>query len=537
VFERLFRDAVPSPMDHLEPRALLAADLMIVEHGMTTSRDAQQNVVIKLPLTVYNRGGGIYTGGGNIEFYLSTDREFSSDDYLFATMPLPRLGFPGSSGRVVLNARKPATLAPNVGQQLPEGDYHVIARIAPADPSREADPSNNIATTDQTVGIRYAVGSSAPGAGNSAGPTPGTGNTGATPGSPLTVNFGDGSSMSVQLTGPGSGQLVNVDNRVVLVLTDTDHRTVVRLTPLKGSPTLGGIRVDGNIKDILAQGVNVDGDIDIAGAVGQVTLGNLSNSNFIVRGFSEYWTATLGHVRDSSITSNFSQLLHLNVASWTDTGGELDVIRTPLMDTLNSAGDFGASLKISGSKGGFAVRQIRARDLTTGQWNLNGGIERMDVRDIDTWWAGNIRGSIFYLNISRNASGTLATYSIRRIIVGGDMHDATYLIGANLGDDARLGGTGINADQFAGGRVSVLEIRGRMENSIFASSLGTVDDILLNEDDRLVPGQGNQIDSITIRRGMFNSTIVAPGLPQRASINFRPVITYRDPRFISELPL
>ncbi len=531
MLSRLLSDAPASPFDLLEPRALLAADLMIAEHGLTTTRDAQQNVIIKLPVTVYHRGGGLYSGGGRIEYYLSADTTFGSEDYLFATTPLPRLGFAGTSGRVTLETRRPANLAPGIGQQIPEGDYHVIARIAPAIAAREANPDNNVAVTDEIVTIRYSIGSGSVGGNGS-----GSGNTGASPSSPLTVTLADGSAVEIRLTGPGTGQILNVDNRLTLVVSGTDNRSVLRLVPLNGSPTLGGLRVQGTIKDVLANGVNFDGDIDITGNIGFLHLGNVTNSNINVRGFSEGWTSAMGHVRDATITANFSPLRNLSLASWTDTGGTPDAIRTPYIDVLMSGGDFGASLKLSASREGFAVRQVRAGSLTSGAWNLNGGIERIDVRSIGSGWGGTIRGSVLYFNIGGNASGTLSAFNIRRIIISGSMIDANYLIGANLGDDGRLGGTGINADQFAGGRVGVFEVRGSMQNSIFASSLGTIDDVLLDDDDRLVPGQGNQIDSITVRRGMFNSFVVAPALPARASVNFRPVLTDRDPRFIDELP-
>ena len=91
MLNRLFRNAAGArAFEALEPRCLLAADLFIQEGGLTTFRDADQNMVIKLPVTVFNRGGGIYGGGGQIEYYLSTDRTFDGGDHLFATTPLPR---------------------------------------------------------------------------------------------------------------------------------------------------------------------------------------------------------------------------------------------------------------------------------------------------------------------------------------------------------------------------------------------------------------------------------------------------------------
>ncbi len=510
----------PAPFEALEGRCMMSADLAISVGKMTTGMDKSGVPTVKVPVIVRNVGDTPVLGGGNVEFYLSTDRNFDSDDFLFNTTKLPRVGGPGTSGSFTLNTKIPAELAPRVGRPLPAGEYYVIARIAPAANSPEVGGDNNIAVGNKKVSVTYTFGE-----------------VNGKKGVPLTITLPDGDKLTLKIDrGPGTGRVVAVDNRIVVIIDGVTTETTLRMDPgsRKQTPTINGLTINGNIKKIAAAGVNIDGDVTITGSVSSVLMENLSNSNFVVSGFAKSWDASFGKVKDSNITSNFIPISGLKAKRWQDTDATADRITAPWIDSITITENFAAGLSLSGQNKGFSLRSITVgKDISNGAWNLAASVEVLTANKLSSAWRANIRGTINVLNINGNASGTLAVGGIRRATIKGDVVNATYLIGANLGANVQLDGTN-GGDQFNAGGVGVLVIRGKMRDSIIAAGLGTLDAQLLNDDDRLVPG--GFMNSIEVYKGMTNSFFIAETLPTKAKISFRNVTTDNDARFIDSLP-
>ncbi|HYE60435.1 MAG TPA: hypothetical protein VD997_00435 [Phycisphaerales bacterium] len=509
------RSGNPAPFENLEQRTLMAADLTVSVGGLQTV-NANGATNLRMPVTVSNVGNTPLVGGGRVEFYLSSNRTLDENDFLFESRPLPRLGRPGSASRFTLDAPLPANLAPAVGRPLAAGNYFVIARVVPTRANADTRTANNVAASTTTANVSYDFGTV-------------NGRSDVF----LNLTLPDGDIVRIGLNGPGTGRVVNVGNRLVVVVNGTNHQSILSMTPVRGDPTLNGLDINGTIKDIIADRVHIDGDIDIAGSVGSVTLGNVSNSNFVVRGFGN-WGATLGNVTNTTITSNLSPLRGLHVNQWVDSDGVRDVIAVPYIGTLASNGDFAASPRILSNNKGFAIEKVDIQGtLRAGAWQINSSVETINVGAIAADWGGSIRGEVNQFNVGRNLSGTLAIGSVRRLIIGGNVTNANILVGANLGADGRLGGTGANQDTFQAGAVGILEIRGGVSNSVIAAGLQTTDATLLDEDDRVI--QGGFFSAINVRRQVTNSKFVGETIPQRARINGRVVNTANNAIFVRTL--
>src|SRR5262245_14482705 len=128
----------------------------------------------------------------------------------------------------------------------------------------------------------------------------------------------------------------------------------------------------------------------------------------------------------------------------------------------------------------------------------------------------------------------LSGLSVQGIAILGDLEDSEILIGADLGADGQLGGSGADADTYSEGDLGDLRITGSMISSIVRVGQDPVDGIFDNGDDVLLDGS---IDSIRIYGEMSDdSFFVADDLPLYARIDGEKVYTATDPRFIDSLP-
>jgi hypothetical protein len=506
----------PAPFEHLEQRAMMAADLSIAVGGLQTV-NVQGATNIKLPVTVTNVGNSPLTGGGRVEFFLSTDRTLDDNDYLFNTSPLPRIGRPGTAARFTLNTPTPADLAPRVGRALAAGDYFVIARVVANRVGADTRQSNNVAATTAKATVSYDFGR----VGNRTDVA-------------LSLTMPDGSVARIGLNGPGVGRVFTVDNRLTIVVEGTDHRSQLTMHAIKGNPTIDGLVINGSMQDVLAQSVNVRGDIDISGSIGALRVRDLTNSRVSVRGFGE-WDFQAQNVTDSRIAAPFMATRGLLVNQWWDTDSTADTVSVRYIKDLKSNADFGATMLINGTHKTFAVQKVNVGGkLFKGAWNLAGRVETFTVGGIAQDWGGTIGGEINSVFIQGNLSGNFAADNVRRFFVNGSIINANVLIGARLGNDGKVGGTGANADTFVAGRIGVFEVRGGISNSIISTGLTTTDAVLLDDDDRVVAG--SKIDSITVRRSVTNSKFVSESVPTRAKINNRTVTTGNNSTFIRTLP-
>ncbi|MBX3301370.1 MAG: putative Ig domain-containing protein [Nitrospira sp.] len=130
-----------------------------------------------------------------------------------------------------------------------------------------------------------------------------------------------------------------------------------------------------------------------------------------------------------------------------------------------------------------------------------------------------INGTAQILSLGPVDGGTVAVASVQTFEAAA-LTNATVLIGATLGADGQLGGTGAAADTFQAGAVSVLKITGPVTSSSIRVGVDPVDGIFGNGNDGLLGGASSRISTLTIGGVLSaDSRIIAGALPATALIN------------------
>jgi len=95
------------------------------------------------------------------------------------------------------------------------------------------------------------------------------------------------------------------------------------------------------------------------------------------------------------------------------------------------------------------------------------------------------QGPIGSLALGTVEGGTISAPSIRGLTVLGDVSHGTLLIGAQLGNDGRIGGTGADADLFGPGSIAALYVGGSMSGTTVRIGQDPVDGTFDNGNDVL----------------------------------------------------
>jgi hypothetical protein len=517
MFRNLLRSLCDAPlaMDGLEPRAMLAGDFAISVGRVKVSEEGNRTPTIQVPVTIRNVGATSLSGGGSVDYFLSADRTLDDSDFRFASQALPKLVGAGKSSTLTLNTTKPAPLDPAVGLPLASGDYFIIARLVPKVAGADINPDNNTGVATNTIHISYQFG-----------------RVGEKSLVPMAVTLANGTSATFFLQGPGTGQLVNVDGRLVLLIDGSTFATSVIVTPgpRSGSITVAGITVNGALEDLTAPQLNLSGgDLSVL-AAGKIVLRNVANANINIRLARPDTAVTLAKVVDSSLTTS-TPLRGLSVQSWRDTDSTPDTITAPWITNLSSAGDFEAGLRATSSHKTFAIGNVGVGGHISGIWSVNGNMNQIAARSLASSWGATVRGNINSISVRQNAGGSLAAASgIRRLEVGGDLVNAKYMAGADFGNNGQLDGSAID-DFFQAGHIGVVRIMGRMINSEVTAGLSTQDAVIGNSDDQLDPSSA--IETIFVNHAVNNSHFRAAKLPTKATLQFKQVKTASNPIFVS----
>src|SRR2546430_14750579 len=123
----------------------------------------------------------------------------------------------------------------------------------------------------------------------------------------------------------------------------------------------------------------------------------------------------------------------------------------------------------------------------------------------DTWQASFTR-SLTSVTTNKNLSGQIAALSIESVRVGGDLENAQILVGANLGSDGELGGTGTAADAFGKGTLERLKVKGDVIDSQVRVGVDPTDGLFDNGDDTIVAG--SSIQQVAVRGQLLGNTLI-----------------------------
>jgi hypothetical protein len=507
-------------IDLLEPRTLLAGDLAVLSVTPSLSfNNGLKDRLINAAVTVQNVGDEAVRAGLVMTLFLSRNDTLDIGDYRILQRSLPRLFNPGVTVNYNFAVRLPGDFA-GIFQagNLNPGDYKIIAQITPRTPAEDTNASNNTLVSQTTVPVRYDFGRTGEGTNSRV----------------IQTFLGFDNAITFRINGPGRGEVLLEDGRIVVRITGTtDRSSVVMTTPRFFSGTINELEVQGDLNRLEAKNVNITGDITISGTVSRVRLQDVSNSSFVIGATGKPAYLSLRSATNVSLDSQ-TPFKTVTTDRWVTTDSATDVIIAPYISTLRINGAINVELSLTGAppRGPTLGNAVIGGSLT-GRWNINGDVRLIRGETINNFRV-NVAGSLNNITSRGNFSGTVAAQTLNLFFIRGNVNNTNVFIGANLGADVALGGTGPAADSFAPGEIRRINIGGGVENSIFVVGLDPVDGGIFNGDDRFVDSD-SRIRSITVRGEVGSSSFAGPVLPLRALINGRVVHTADDIRFTDTL--
>jgi hypothetical protein len=355
-----------------------------------------------------------------------------------------------------------------------------------------------------------------------------------------TVIDGDGTEITASIAGEGLVSLTAQDGGFVLAVTGSNASSVLNLSATGGDgrARLTGIDVTAALGSANLGLADLSGLARFAGGVAQLALGDASNATIrnTAVGASSFTAADLADVRLIAPQAD----LAITVASWLPSvAGALpasNLIQAAGITRLAVGGDFGADVQVSGAGlSGDAVDLVTVTGaLRSGLWMVNGNLRLLQAGSVEGGWRGQVTGEFGSLRTSGGFSGTLATQTLRSFDVG-SLRGANVLVGALLGTDGQIGGSGGAADQFVLGTLGVFKVGGNMIDSRVAVSVNPADDGYFDGNDTTVAGATPAIESITVGGQLGgNNVFTAPALPTTASIGGQTVNTATQPGFSTD---
>ena len=122
------------------------------------------------------------------------------------------------------------------------------------------------------------------------------------------------------------------------------------------------------------------------------------------------------------------------------------------------------------------------------------------------------------------------------ITILGDLDDSQILIGAKLGADGKLGGTGAAADMFSSGELDRLFVGGSMLSSQVRVGQDPVNGVFDDCDDIIQGGEASRLGAIVVGGELSaDSRIIAGTLPALARVDHHWVPTAGDARFKTDV--
>jgi hypothetical protein len=343
----------------------------------------------------------------------------------------------------------------------------------------------------------------------------------------LTRALSNGASVTLGLTGPGTGVLTeDAGGGISLLISGTSGGSALSI--VSTGVTLDSLTDAAALGSVVAPTTTAGGAISLTGSVRRLTLAGADNSNIFLGGGVPN-VLSLGTVTSTSLYS--AAAIHsLTVNSYSNTAS--DVITTAWIQTLRSAGDFGASMNINGGTG---PRNLGLTSVIIGGsvgdsvWSVLANVGTVQAASFGAGWSGSIHGAISQLIDTGDFAGELAALDIGQLHISGNLTDADLLAGADFGSDGRLGN---NNDFFGKGILTSLVVNGSVTNSVVAAGLSPVGTDLLGPGATLL--KKSAIRAVTIS-GTIDppSRFLAAALPAKVSIDGILISSLSDPNFDS----
>lgn len=509
----------------MEPRVHLAADLAVTIGALTGPQPLTLGEQVKIPIIVSNTGDASATGPIKIQLIASADGTLDDGDTVLQTLTTTTLNA-GQSKKITSSA----TLTP----ALPAGSYTLFAVADPLNEIAESNDGNNTSTAGGPVSVVWKFGK-----------------IDTRKGVPLNYIDGDGTRVTLRLSGNGGGTLTKSGDDYSLTLAGTDPGTVLSISTNKsgdGRATLRNITISGAMKSINAPRVDITGDITLSGSASSITLGDIIGDaphNLSIGGTSlaKAGKITLGNAAALTVESGMP-IKTLSVLDWDAPAGE-DQVTAPWIERIRSKADFAAGLTLSGEN---APKSVLKQVSVTGAignavggvpWRITGTVGTISAGDVLDGWSCAVSKKVSALRVARNYEGDLAADAIDSVYIKGDMTGGHVLAGADLGADGRLGGSAENADLFYRGAIGSFRVSGDMDDSVLGAGLDPTDGEFNIDggplNDFITGRSKSSIKSVRVGGEAINSLFGAGAFPKKVRIQgttFNP-LGAGDPRFLT----
>ncbi|HKQ66927.1 MAG TPA: Calx-beta domain-containing protein, partial [Methylomirabilota bacterium] len=165
---------------------------------------------------------------------------------------------------------------------------------------------------------------------------------------------------------------------------------------------------------------------------------------------------------------------------------------------------------------------------------VDGSLGQLRAGDADLYGDLSVRGTLHRLVLDDVKGGTVSAESVDEVRIKGDLRDATFLIGADLGADGQLGGSGAAADEFGTGHVELFKVDGDVDDTTVRVGIDPVDGQFDNGNDKILGRAGNGIDKVEIGDSLSHDSLFQAGvLPHAVKVDHHRVDPSHDHRFIT----
>jgi hypothetical protein len=353
------------------------------------------------------------------------------------------------------------------------GRYTLIGVVDPDNAIAESDETNNQSIASSPLTLDFAVGQ-----------LPGR-----SPVPSLDLSDADGTRFTLTIAGPGLARLTPNGTGYDLNLSGTDAGTRIELAGSGGDGriTLTGLNADSPLGSLVAP---------LASLTGTARFGTVNSLN-------------LGDIAAGARLEGNS-LANLNVSR--DALGDLRLT--------------------GGGVSGFVLGATQVGGAIAGLWTINGRANSISGESTRADWRANISSPLTQLVIRGDASGQFAASALQLLQVGGSLKAMTVRIGANLGSDAVIGGSGDAADHFGAGTLARLRVSGDIDDSLIVIGVDPHNGRYRDGDDRQLGTSTNRVQELLVGGRLTGDTqISAPAFP--ASVRINGVL--RSPASLSEL--
>jgi hypothetical protein len=342
---------------------------------------------------------------------------------------------------------------------------------------------------------------------------------------------------SVSIDGPGRGELVAQRGGFELQLQGTSELTVVALiNPNDDQVALTGITTNSAVGTLDLGNADLSGKVIFQFPVGSLVLGQVSHTA-IVSSASNAFRFRANAVSDASVVAPNASV-SVDVASWSSSAAGSSRLGAARLTSLITTGNFGADLSLSSTAGGFTLGRVQIGGaITGGVWSVHGNADRISATSTAAAWRMNISGTLNQLSTTKDASGNVAVAELQLLQLGGDARGLKLLVGADLGDDAALGGSGTAADRFRPGTLARVRIDGDMIDSSLYSSVDPVNGVLNDGDDIQLGTAAQRLQEFVLGgQPLGTSSVVAPAFPASVRIGGVDLDPATLPQFFRNVP-